>query len=298
MFHSFRRGWLAGMLIFTLGVVSGWSNDTPYYPIISLRFGQIHGHLSSDFFDVYNNFASFPRPSLTTDTQWDDFYPQDAEFSWAAEFGLTLKRHFILGISIQAFNHQWKDELTYTSTLKFPDGNLVTISDIKELHQFEIHSYPVLAFLDFRFFSGSWIRPVVGIGAGINTLSLQWSWKLNGKKVTEDGTYVIEDSDVYLNKKREIVLALQPRLKIELSMSRVNGLGKFVDCLYVQADYLYARYDFDFFRRYRDKVLSKIPTEDLTEAQKKLFQTFELDAGGWQLMAGITFRFEVPGERE
>jgi hypothetical protein len=81
-------------------------------------------------------------------------------------------------------------------------------------------------------------------------------------------------------------------------MNRVNGFKKFVDCLYVQADYLYARYDFDFFRRYRDKVISKIPPENLTEAQKQLFQTFELEAGGWQVMGGITFRFEVPGERE
>ena len=297
MKYSLFRLWLLVTVFVLILTTSGSTGEPSYYPIISLRMGQIYGHGTSDFFDVYNSAASFPRPIYTTDSQWKDFYPEDPQISWAAEFGIALKRRFVTGISVQFFNHTWKDEFIYTSTIKFPDEALVTIPNIKEQHQFKINSTPVLVFLDFRLFPDSWVRPVVGIGAGINTLSWVWSWKIHGKKVTEDETYLIEGSDVYLNKNHQVIFAFQPRARLEISLSRVDFLKRFVDCIYLQADYLFARYNFDFFRRYREKHLSHILPEELTPAQKKLFTSYDLEMGGLQIMAGFTLRFEVPGEK-
>lgn len=214
---------------------------------------------------------------------------------------MRIKRTVSLGVSIQHYAQTLTDEFSYPGLLLLSNGEWVSFPELTEKHWFESKTTHILAFFDYSFFANGILVPTVGVGLGLTASTLEWNWEIQGSKIANNTLYRAADDQSYMDVGPKKHFAWQPRFRLEYSFRTMGGLGRFIDGLFVQSDYIVSQYETDYFSTYRhlaleDEPFESLPEELQTENIRKLYDNYDVKTGGLQFMIGIRFKFDVPVE--
>lgn len=273
---------------------SGW------FPIIILKYGFVFGSTSGDFFDTYNRPGSFPRPLLISEARWEDYKEPNRHSTLGAEVGAKIRDKFSVGLSGQRYGFDKTDDLDYRGFfIETSTGDVIEFPSVNEQHHFKGSITHVLAFLDYRVFAKSSLSPVVGLGLGFTFSSFEWNWRINGSTIYNNTFVRLSDDQTFMEIDSERNFAVQPRFRLDYAFS---GSG-FFHSVFLQTDYIFSKYDADYFEKFRRLVFEGQPFESLpqefqTDAIKKLYDRYDVSVGGFQLMIGLTLKFDPPESAE
>lgn len=295
-------GLFLGILISQEDAKGQEDQRSSWYPIISLKYGFNYGGTSGDFFKTYNGDNSFPRPFLISETSWQDYEAPDRHSMLAGETGVTIHNKSSLGISIQHYSFDESDEFVYTGIAEYSTGEIIKFPNTTEQHQFKSNITHVLAFFDYRIFGKSSLSPVMGLGIGFTFSSFEWNWNIDGRTLIDNNTILhLSDDQTFLNIDNQRNFAVQPRFRLDYSFP---GSG-FFNSVFLQTDYIFSKYEADYFETFRNLALEGrafelLPQSLQTDAIKRLYDNYDVNTGGFELMLGLTLRFNIPaaGEKE
>ena len=261
-----------------------------FSPILSIRFGQNQTVSASSFLDVYNNPYIFLRPFFLSAQRWPLFKPFKNEKTWAAELSFEIKNRFSVGISLEYQNLTAIEKQTYSGIVGYDESDNPIFFNIDEKHIFRTKFMPIIAFIDYPIFKKSLIYPVIGFGVGVSDTELRWNWDLHSAQLYERNFYTI-DYDRTWFKMKEKKFIYQPRFRLVLNFMEISkNIGKYIDNLHLQVDYIYCKGNYDLFKRFRDEFLPGERKENVADNIKKVFEDYEVKWGGLQFMFGISIK--------
>jgi len=257
------------------------AQQSSWYPIITLKFGFNYSEINGDFYDTYNNNSSFPRPLVFSEARWADFEAPGRYSILGAEAGVRIHDKISVGIAGQHYGSDETDELDYAGIIEFSNGETVEFPSITEQHQFKSKVTQVFAFFDYRLFGKMSLSPVVGLGLGFTFSSFEWNWNIDGTTISNNILVQPTDDQTFMNIDNEKNFAVQPRFRLEYSFP---GSG-FFNSVFLQTDYVFSKYDADYFETFRNLALDGQPFESLpqqfqTDAIRKLYDRYDVNAGG------------------
>ena len=283
------------ILLVIIGFQTGYSQEDSlslYYNVLSFRYGMNQVFTADDYIDTYNNHIAFLRPILLSSKSWDSFSPFERSYTWALEYSFKFKKQYLIGLSVQYQSNKYEDKLQYPGLYGYDTQGDPIIFDVVEKYQFNTKFTPVLLFMEYRFYKNALFSPVVGLGAGLALLNFKWEWDANGNlaDIENNIIYYIKDNRTWFER-NEKKFIFQPRLRLELNLNNNMGtVRKYIDNVFFQIDYIYCKDKYDFFELYRNEIYKGYNFDDLNEHQKKLFKTYDVQWGGFQLMFGISIK--------
>lgn len=257
-------------------------------PCLSLRFGQSQTMSASSFFNVYNNPYTFLRPFYLTAQRWKSFVPFKNKKTWAFDLSIKMGNSYSVGISLGYQEFTAHDKQIYPGIIGYDDNNDPVYFNIDEKHIFRTKFMPIIAFVDYPIFKNSFVCPVVGLGVGIGNTELMWDWELHSNGSYNGSSFTIDYERRWINLKEKKFI-FQPRFRVALNLIKISeNIGKYIDNLHVQFDYIYCKGNYDLFKKFRKEFLPGEQKETVTENKKKVFDKYDVKWGGVQLMVGIS----------
>jgi len=230
-----------------------------------------------------------PRPFFYTDKSWPEFQPYHSVKSWTFDASWVIN-NFTVGVSYESYKLKSQDDIFYKALIGFDENDNPLYFNSEETYYFDSKFTPILAHVNYRFFSDMLVYPEIGFGVGLGISKFKWKWHYYGSKLINGIRYYFKGDKIWIDKEEKKIV-FQPRFRLNLNLSKFSErISKYFDSIFFQMNYIFCNSNYDIFKNFREEVLSGYSKDELTEPVKKLYNKYQVKWGGFQIKFGISIK--------